>query len=117
METGENNIIYSFDDKSFKSDLAKNHHLAIEISKKSITYCLLNNLNNTYCLLRSYKIESTDEIFKIINNSKHLLLSFSSTTLGLINLPNTLVPKEFYNKKNAKSIFNINNQADEVIKK
>ena len=116
METGESNIIYSFDDKSFKYDLAKNHHLAIEISEKSITYCLLNNLTNTYCLLQSYKIESIDEISNIINNSKHLLLSFSSTSIGLINLPNTLVPKEFYNKKNAKSIFNINSQADEVIK-
>lgn len=116
METGESKILCSFNDKSFNIDLSKDHHLSIEISDKSFTYCILNTAKNTYCLLKSYKINSIDEISNIINNSSHLLLVFSSTSIGLVNLPNTLVPKEFYDKKNAKSILNLNSATNDIIK-
>ena len=118
METGENNTIINFHDKSFISDLSEEYHLSIQISNSSFTYCILNIKNFHYCLLKSFKIESKfSEISKIISKNPELSLKYSTTSIGLVNFPNTLVPKEISETIDSKEILALNDNVLDVILK
>ena len=118
METGENNTIINFHDKSFISDLSEEYHLSIQISNSSFTYCILNIKKFHYCLLKSFKIESKfSEISKIISKNPELSLKYSTTSIGLVNFPNTLVPKEISETIDSKEILALNDNVLDVILK
>ena len=42
METGENNPIIQIVDKSFNNDFLNQYHLSIELSKKTLSYCIID---------------------------------------------------------------------------
>lgn len=106
MVTGENNKTL-IKDSTFDSLQISNYHLSIELSKKSISYCIVDKNKYRCYLLFSQNYESQN-LLKILNEDEFITREFLSKSISFVNFPNTLIPKEFYNEKDKKNIFSVN---------
>ena len=111
MVTGESkNILVK--DSSFDIDQISNYHLSIELSKKSLSYCIIDNQKNR-CLLLSSRSYYLEDLHLIFNNDKYLNNKFSSKSISVVNFPNTLVPKKLYNEDDKKNLLSINHEIED----
>ena len=106
MVTGENNKTL-IKDSTFDSQQISKYHLSIELSEKSISYCIVDKNKYRCYLLFSQNYESQN-LLKILNEDKFITRKFLSKSISFVNFPNTLVPKELYNEKDKKNIFSVN---------
>lgn len=106
MVTGENNKTLIKDSK-FDSLQISNYHLSIELSEKSISYCIVDKNKYRCYLLFSQNYESQN-LLKILNEDEFITREFLSKSISFVNFPNTLIPKELYNEKDKKNIFSVN---------
>jgi len=106
MVTGENNKTL-IKDSTFDSLQISNYHLSIELSEKSISYCIVDKNKYRCYLLFSQNYESQN-LLKILNEDEFITREFLSKSISFVNFPNTLIPKELYNEKDKKNIFSVN---------
>ena len=106
MVTGENNKTL-IKDSTFDSLQISNYHLSIELSEKSISYCIVDKNKYRCYLLFSQNYESQN-LLKILNKDEFITREFLSKSISFVNFPNTLIPKELYNEKDKKNIFSVN---------
>ena len=106
MVTGENNKTL-IKDSTFDSLQISNYHLSIELSEKSISYCIVDKNKYRCYLLFSQNYESQN-LLKILNEDEFITREFLSKSISFVNFPNTLIPKELYNEKDKKNIFLVN---------
>ena len=106
MVTGENNKTL-IKDSTFVSLQISNYHLSIELSEKSISYCIVDKNKYRCYLLFSQNYESQN-LLKILNEDEFITREFLSKSISFVNFPNTLIPKELYNEKDKKNIFSVN---------
>ena len=106
MVTGENNKTL-IKDSTFDSLQISNYHLSIELSEKSISYCIVDKNKYRCYLLFSQNYESQN-LLKILNEDEFIMREFLSKSISFVNFPNTLIPKELYNEKDKKNIFSVN---------
>ena len=106
MVTGENNKTL-IKDSSFDSLQISKYHLSIELSEKSISYCIVDKNKYRCYLLFSQNYESQN-LLKILNEDEFITREFLSKSISFVNFPNTLIPKELYNEKDKKNIFSVN---------
>ena len=100
MVTGENNKTL-IKDSAFDSLQISNYHLSIELSEKSISYCIVDKNKYRCYLLFSQNYESQN-LLKILNEDEFITREFLSKSISFVNFPNTLIPKELYNEKDKK---------------
>lgn len=106
MVTGENNKTL-IKDSTFDALQISNYHLSIELSEKSISYCIVDKNKYRCYLLFSQKYESQN-LLKILNEDEFITREFLSKSISFVNFPNTLIPKKLYNEKDKKNIFSVN---------
>ena len=106
MVTGENNKTL-IKDSTFDSLQISNYHLSIELSEKSISYCIVDKNKYRCYLLFSQNYESKN-LLNILNEDEFITREFLSKSISFVNFPNTLIPKELYNEKDKKNIFSVN---------
>ena len=106
MVTGENNKTL-IKDSTFDSLQISNYHLSIELSEKSISYCIVDKNKYRCYLLFSENYESQN-LLKILNEDEFITREFLSKSISFVNFPNTLIPKELFNEKDKKNIFSVN---------
>ena len=106
MVTGENNKTL-IKDSTFDSLQISNYHLSIELSEKSISYCIVDKNKYRCYLLFSQNYESQN-LLKILNEDEFITREFLSKSISFVNFPNTLIPKELFNEKDKKNIFSVN---------
>ena len=106
MVTGENNKTL-IKDSTLDSLQISNYHLSIELSEKSISYCIVDKNKYRCYLLFSQNYESQN-LLKILNKDEFITREFLSKSISFVNFPNTLIPKELYNEKDKKNIFSVN---------
>jgi hypothetical protein len=115
METGENNPILQIVDKSFNNDFLNQYHLSIELSKKTLSYCIIDTKKLKCHLLHSVNYNNQEDLSNLLSNDMYITKKFHSKSIALSNYPNTLVPEELYNEKDNKKIFELNHEKAEVI--
>ena len=115
METGENNPIIQIVDKSFNNDFLSQYHLSIELSKKTLSYCIIDTKKLRCHLLHSFNYNNQEDLSNLISNDMYITKEFHSKSISLSNFPNTLVPAELYNEKDNNKIFELNHGKAEVI--
>jgi hypothetical protein len=115
METGENNSTLLVIDKSFNNDLLSNYHLSIELSPKSLSYCIIDPKRLRCNLLYSINYNSQEDLTILLTKDNYITEKFLSKSIALTNYPNTLVPKKVYNEKDKENVFSINHNLDEII--
>jgi len=115
METGENNSTLLVIDKSFNNDLLNNYHLSIELSPKSLSYCIIDPKRLRCNLLYSINYNSQEDLTILLTKDNYITEEFLSKSIALTNYPNTLVPKKVYNEKDKENVFSINHNLDEII--
>ena len=106
MVTGENNKTL-IKDSTFDSLQISNYLLSIELSEKSISYCIVDK-NKYRCYLLFSQNYKSQNLLKILNEDEFITREFLSKSISLVNFPNTLIPKELYNEKDKKNIFSVN---------
>ena len=106
MVTGENNKTL-IKDSTFDALQISNYHLSIELSEKSISYCIVDKNKYRCYLLFSQNYESQN-LLKILKEDEFITREFLSKSISFVNFPNTLIPKELYNEKDKKNIFSVN---------
>ena len=106
MVTGENNKTL-IKDSTFDSQQISKYHLSIELSEKSISYCIVDKNKYRCYLLFSQNYESQN-LLKILNEDEFITREFLSKSISFVNFPNTLIPKELFNEKDKKNIFSVN---------
>jgi len=114
METGENNSKLFIKEKDFNDNSFENHHLSVEISHQTISYCIIDTQKRRCKLLFSSKYDGNN-IVEFINSDKYLTQEFQTTSVSIVNFPNTLVPISLYNENDKKKLFSLNHELDEVI--
>jgi|TARA_B110000263_G_scaffold107306_1_gene93737 hypothetical protein len=115
METGENNSNLKIVDKSFNNDFIINCHLSIELSQKSLTYCIIDTKKLRCNLLYSTNFNSQDELTTLLTTDNYIARDFQSKSIALTNYPNTLVPEKIYKEEDKENIFSINHDNDDII--
>ncbi len=115
METGENNPIIQIVDKSFNNDFLSQYHLSIELSKKTLSYCIIDTKKLRCHLLHSVNYNKQEDLSNLLSNDMYITKEFYSKSISLSNFPNTLVPTELYNQKDNNKIFELNHGKAEVI--
>ena len=115
METGENNPTLLIADKSFKNDFLNKYHLSIELSKKSLSYCIIDIKKLRCYLLYSVNYNNSKDLSNLLSNDLYITKKFHSKSIALTNYHNTLVPEELYNEKDNEKIFALNHEKGEVI--
>ena len=115
METGENNPTLLITDKSFDNGFVNKYHLSIELSKKTLSYCIIDTKKLRCYLLYSVNFNNQEDLSNLLSNDLYIAKKFKSKSIALTNYPNTLVPEELYNKKDNKKIFELNHEEAEVI--
>ena len=115
METGENNPIIQIVDKSFNNDFLNQYHLSIELSKKTLSYCIIDTKKLRCHLLHSVNYNKQENLSNLLSNDMYITKEFYSKSISLSNFPNTLVPTELYNQKDNNKIFELNHGKAEVI--
>ena len=114
METGENNSKLFIKEKDFNDNSFENYHLSVEISHQTISYCIIDTQKRRCKLLFSSKYDGNN-LVEFINSDKYLTQEFQTSSVSIVNFPNTLVPKSLYNEKDKKKLFSLNHELDEVI--
>ena len=114
METGENNSKLFITEKDFNAKSLENYHLSVEISHQTISYCIIDTQKRRCKLLFSSKYDGNN-LVEFINSDKYLTQEFQTSSVSIVNFPNTLVPISLYNEKDKKKLFSLNHELDEVI--
>ena len=116
MVTGENNSKVFIKDSSFDDNQIPNYHLAIEVGKESISYCIIDPKKHR-CILLYSKDCNIEELFNLFQDDAFITKKFSSKSISVINFPNTLVPKELYDEKDKEKLFELNHIPNDIILK
>jgi hypothetical protein len=114
METGENNSKLFIKEKDFNDNSFEIYHLSVEISHQTISYCIIDTQKRRCKLLFSSKYDGNN-LVEFINSDKYLTQEFQTSSVSIVNFPNTLVPISLYNEKDKKKLFSLNHELDEVI--
>lgn len=119
METGGSNNPITIQSDNFNIALANSYHLSIQLGITHFSYCILNTTTFTYEYFKSYPLahlsNTTSAISNLITEDNILKEKFSSQSIAFINTPSTLIPKELYNKEEAKKIINFNTDAEGAV--
>ena len=114
MVIGANNSKVFIKDNSFDANQTSKYHLAIEISKQTFSYCIIDPKKHRCNLLYS-KNYNTNNLLDLFKKDDFITKNFSSKSIAVVNFPNTLVPKELYNEENKEKLFSLNHIPDEIL--
>ena len=103
METGK-----ASKSTNFNIALSKQYHLAIEISKFHIKYCIIDSISSNNLLFEETTINSISDITSVLNNNEYIKADFKSSTIAFSGYPYTLIPSKIYSEKSAKNILEFN---------
>ena len=112
MVTGENKTDILIKDSLFDNDQISNYHLSVELSKKSISYCIIDKQKHR-CLLLSSQSYDLKDLHLILNNDDYLNKKFISKSISVVNFPNTLIPSKLYIEDDKKSLLRINHKIED----
>ena len=112
MVTGENKTDILIKDSLFDNDQISNYHLSVELSKKSISYCIVDK-QKYRCLLLSSQSYDLKDLHLIFNNDDYLNKKFISKSISVVNFPNTLIPSKLYVEDDKKNLLSINHQIED----
>ena len=86
METGENNPILQIVDKSFNNDFLNQYHLSIELSKKTLSYCIIDTKKLRCHLLHSVNYNNQEDLSNLLSNDMYITKKFDSKSIAIFEL-------------------------------
>lgn len=105
METGNKQvtILHDIIDEGFDSSHVLSYHMSLQLSTDGLVFCILDQKNNKYLLLKSYRFNKISasaqlaETFEsIILQDDLLVKKYKSVSLILINNQFTIVPSPLF---------------------
>ena len=113
METGENNSLELTTD-SFDISLSEQYNITLQIGLYHVTFVIKDNKDLSikkiehYNLKNHSKSKNLKDIILYIKEKNIFKNNFSKVLISYVGFPNTLIPKEIYNKNNEKEILKFN---------
>ena len=126
METGENNSLELTTD-SFDISLSEQYNITLQIGLHHVTYIIKDDKDLSIKKIEHYNLKNHSKSknlknIKLYNKEKNIFKNnFSKVLISYVGFPNTLIPKEIYNKNNEKEILQFNTNiykkifADELV--
>ncbi|PCH93236.1 MAG: hypothetical protein COB85_07370 [Bacteroidetes bacterium] len=110
---------FSLTDRSFDISKPQKYHLSIQLSDRSITYCVLDVERNKYLVIENIKfnkalgagipVEVMQDAFR---DNEVLSAKFKSVSAAYVNNQATLVPVAIYDKSKAEDFLQLNLDSD-----
>lgn len=107
-------------DESFDDNFTDSYQIAIETDLKGLSYCILDKRVNKYVMLRHFNIGdfvdhiALEKIEDLINTEPLFSKSFKTASFIFKSPKNALIPDDFFNTNDIKTIYEFQNTLDEL---